>query len=60
MENNTKSIYTINPAITENTECPIIKVQAPVINLKVGLLFDHGVLLHSSSLNSLGTIPNKE
>ena len=40
-----KSISTINPAITENTECLIIKACASFVNLKVGVLFDHGVSL---------------
>ena len=33
-----KSIYTTNPAITENTECMIVKVRAPVIDIKMGVL----------------------
>ena len=40
-----KSILTINPAITENTECLIIKARASSINLKVGLSLNHGVSL---------------
>ena len=33
-----KSISTTNPAITENTECTIIKARTPVIDIKVGVL----------------------
>jgi len=40
-----KSTSTINPVITENTECLIIKVCALFINLKLGVSPDHGVLL---------------
>ena len=36
-ENNTKSISSIKPAITENMECMIVKVHAPVIDIKVGV-----------------------
>jgi len=32
-----KSISTINPAITENTDGTIVKVRAPVIDIKVGV-----------------------
>ena len=42
-------IPTINPANMENTECSIIKVHAPLINLKVGVLLDqvnYYALLH--------------
>ena len=39
-----KSICTINPAITENTECLIINVLASLINLKVGVSLD--TMLH--------------
>jgi len=34
-ENNMKSIPTINPAITENTDGTIVKARAPVIDIKV-------------------------
>jgi len=37
-ENNMKTIYTTNPAIKENVECKIVKVHAPVINIKVDAL----------------------
>jgi len=33
-----KSISIIKPAITENTEWSIVKVHAPVIDIKVGVL----------------------
>ena len=42
-----KSISTINP---ENTACSIIIAHASFINLKVGVLLDHGVLLCLVSL----------
>jgi len=32
-----KSIPIIKPAITENMECTIVKVHAPVIDIKVGV-----------------------
>ena len=32
-----KSISTINPAITENTECMIVEARASVIDIKVGV-----------------------
>ena len=42
-----KSISTIDPAITNITECLMIKVCTPVIDLKVGmLLLSHGVSLY--------------
>ena len=49
------SISTINPAITENTECLIIKAHLSLINLKVGVLLDHDALLCFISLLALGT-----
>jgi len=48
-----KSISTINAAITENTECLIIKTRAPANNLKVCVLLDHGALLCFVSLLTL-------
>jgi len=39
-----KSISTINLAIMENTECSIVEVHAPVIDLIMGVSLDHGVL----------------
>ena len=35
MEKSTKSISTVNPTITENTECLIVKACIPDIDLKV-------------------------
>ena len=32
-----KSISKINPDITENTECSIVKAHVPVIDIKVGV-----------------------
>ena len=32
-----KSISTTNPAIMENTECMIVNVHTPVIDIKVGV-----------------------
>ena len=40
-----KSISTINPAITENMECLIIKARTSYIDLKVGVSLNHGVTL---------------
>ena len=45
-----ESISTINPAITKNTECLIVKVCASFTNLKVGVSLDYGVLLCFISL----------
>ena len=50
-----KSISTINPAITENTECLIVKAGTSFIDLKVGVSLDHGVSLRSISLLALQT-----
>ena len=36
-----KSISTINLANTENTEHSIVKVHAPIVNLKMGGSLDH-------------------
>ena len=41
-----KSISVSNLAITENTECLIIKACVPVIDLKVEVSLGHGVSLH--------------
>ena len=40
-----KSISTTNPAIKENTEYMIVKARTQVIDIKVGVLFYHGVSL---------------
>ena len=32
-----ETISTINPAITKNTECSIVKAHAQVIDIKVGV-----------------------
>jgi len=53
MKNSMKSISAINPAITENTERSIVKVLASFIDLKVGVLFDHGIPPHLISLPAL-------
>ena len=45
MENGKKSISTINLAINENMGCSIVKVHTSLIDLKVGVSLDHGVLL---------------
>ena len=59
-----KSISTINPAITENMECAIVKVCTSLINLQLGVSLNHGVSLHFISLlafsNMLSNIPSKE
>ena len=41
-----KSISTINPVITENTECSIVKVHVQISNQKVGMSLVLGVSLH--------------
>jgi len=48
-----KSISTINPTITENTECLIVKASNPEIDLKMGVSLDHGVSLCFVSLLAL-------
>jgi len=50
-----KNISTINPAMTENTECYIVKVCTSFINFKVGVLLDRGVSLRLVSLLALRT-----
>jgi len=45
-----KNISTINPAITENKECSIIKACASFIDLKVGVSLDCGVSIRFVSL----------
>ena len=61
MENNLKSISTINPAIMKNTECSIVEACASFINLKVGVSLNHAVLRFASSfLNILCISPSKE
>ena len=60
MENSTKSISTINPAITENKECSIVNVRASFISLKVGVSLDYYGLFTSSCSNMLCNVPSKE
>jgi len=60
-----KSISTINPVITENTECLIVEACILVIDLKVGVSLYHGLQLRFVSLPALrtlwvGNIPSKE
>ena len=43
-----KRILTINPAITENTECLIVKVRTPAIDIKVGVSLYNKVYNYSS------------
>ena len=50
MENSLKSIFTINPAITENTECLIVKGHTSFIDKKVGVSLNYGVSLRFASL----------
>jgi len=50
-----KSISTINPAITENTERLIIKAHTSIIKLKVGMFLDHEVSLPFILLLALQT-----
>ena len=59
MEKQHKITPTINPAITENAVCSIIKVHAPVT--KEGVSLDHGVSLNYASFPAMwGSIPCKE
>jgi len=55
MENSLKSISTINPVSTENTECLIVKVRTSFIDLKVGMSLNHGVSLCFVSLLAFPT-----
>jgi len=50
MENSTKSISTINPAITKNMEHSIVNAHTSFINLKVGVLLDYYGLFTSENL----------
>jgi len=61
-KNSLKSIPTINPAITENTECSIVKARTLFIDLKVGASFNHGASLcfAFSFSNVSGNVPSKE
>ena len=54
-----KSISTINPAITENTECSIIEARTKYVNFKVCRFI---TMLHfvSSFSNTLANDPSKE
>jgi len=63
-----KSISTINPAITENTDGTIVKVHAPVIDIKVGVYITtyksgcvyHYALFCFQAFECLATIPSKD
>ena len=50
-----KSISIINPAVMENTECLTAKVHTSFIDLKVGVLLNHGVSLRFVLLLALQT-----
>ena len=58
-----KSITTTNLAITENTECTIVKVHVPVIDIKwvrrLNTVYYYASF-HYQLFESLATIPNKE
>ena len=52
-----RRISTINPVIKENMECFNVRVHAPVINQKVGVLLDHNIImLHFQLLQTLWVI----
>ena len=58
-----KSISTTNPAITENTECMIVKTHTPVIDLKWVCSLNtvyHYASFHFQLFERLATIPSKE
>jgi len=44
-----KNISTINPAITEITECLIVKAHASAVDIKVGVPLKHDVFLKTST-----------
>jgi len=48
-EDNMKSISTTNPAITENTECMIVKARASVIDIKNGYVCCLNMVYHYAS-----------
>ena len=50
-----KSITTATTAITENTECTIVKVHTPVIDIKVGVSTQHGLSLRFASFPAFRT-----
>ena len=54
-----KSISIIIAAITENTECTIVKVHAPVIDLKALNTVYHYALFHFQLFKHLANIPSK-
>ena len=57
-----KSICTINPAITENTESSIVKVHASFIDLKwvyLLIIVYYNDSFHFQLFNMLGDIPSK-
>ena len=58
-----KSISTINPAITENTDGTIVKAHAPVIDIKwvrrLNTVY-HYTLFCFQVFERLAAIPNKE
>ena len=57
------SISTINPAITENMECLIIKAHSPVIDIKVGVSLNkvyRYALFRFQLFEHLANIPSKE
>ena len=43
MKNSMKCTSKINPAITENTKCLIVKAHTPTIDKKMGVLLNHTV-----------------
>ena len=62
MKNNMKSIFTIHLAITENTECFLVKLHALIINLwKVGespVMLYHNTWFVATLNNTIVIIPN--
>ena len=60
MDNIIKSISKIDPAITENVECSIVKACAPVKIKIEGASLSYGVSLCFVNFENFGYIPSKE
>ena len=55
-----KSISTINPTITENTDCSIVNMHTPVIDVAVCVLLYHYASFLLQLFECLANIPSKE
>ena len=57
-----KSIFAINPAVMENTECSIVKARAQLSIKIVGVSLNHDIsyALFPAIFNTFGSIASKE